>query len=107
MGVASDVTQLIRSASEGDFERLFGDGVSNWWSFVSERIDLGADELMIRLELEDTEFGEWWIWLVYGVEEHGRTLKFEELLIPDYENDPDSARSIPQGREQVPYFVLS
>jgi hypothetical protein len=105
--VASDVSEMIQAASEGNFEIIFGDDVEDWWSFVRERLNLGTDELMIRLDLEDPVFGKWSIWLVFSVEVHGRALAFEEILIPDYENEPESAQAIPLGREKVPYFVLS
>jgi hypothetical protein len=62
---------------------------------------------MIRLDLLDDDFGQWNIWLVFGLDETGRSLTLNEILIPDYENDPNSALAIPRGKEQVPYFAVS
>jgi hypothetical protein len=62
---------------------------------------------MVRIDLEDADFGPWCIWLLFSLQEHGGTLALESVLIPDYENDPGAAQAMPKGREQVPYFVLS
>jgi len=105
--VASDVSQAIRAAHEGDFAALLEDDAEKWWAFVKEQIDLGADELMLRIDLEDADIGQWFIWLRFTLQEHGRALALESVLIPDYENDPGAAQATPKGQEQVLYFVLS
>lgn len=107
LSIASGVSQAIKAAHEGDFESLFEDDTESWWAFVRERLDLGADELMLRIDLEDASLGRWYLWLLFSVQEYGTALALEEVLIPDYENEPDAALATPQGREQVPYFVLS
>jgi len=105
--IASGVSRAIKAAPEGDFASLFENDADSWWAFVRERLDLGADELMIRIDLEDDSFGPWYVWLLFSVQEHGRTLSLESVLIPDYENEPDAALATPEGRERVLYFVLS
>ena len=105
--VAGGVSQAIKAAQEGDFTSLFENDTESWWDFVRERLDLGADELMIRIDLEDHSFGPWYAWLLFSVQELGSALSLEGVLIPDYENEPDAALATPEGREQVPYFVLS
>lgn len=105
--IASGVSQAIKAAQEGDFASLFENSAESWWVFVRERLDLGADELMIRVDLDDDSFGPWYMWLLFSVEEHGSALSLEGVLIPDYENKPNTALATPEGREQVPYFVLS
>jgi hypothetical protein len=92
---------------QGDFTSLFENDTESWWTFVRERLDLGADELMIRIDLEDDSVGPWYLWLLFSVPEHGSALSLEGVLIPDDENEPDAALPTPEGREQVPYFVLS
>jgi len=104
---ASDISQVLAAASDGNFDSIFGEESERWWDFVRERLDLGADELMIRLELEDPDFRRWFLWLLFRVEEDSRALALEEVLVPDYEAKPEAAIEIPQGREQVPYFILS
>jgi hypothetical protein len=104
---SSDISQLIAAASDGNFNAIFGKESEEWWDFVIDRVNLGADELMIRLDLEDPDIGRWFLWLVFSVHENGQALALEEVLIPDYETEPESAIEIPLGREQVPYFVLS
>ena len=105
--IASGVSGALKAAHEGDFSSLLESDTENWWAFVRERIDIGADELMIRIDLEDDSFGQWYLWLLFSVQEHGSTLALEGVLIPDYENEPGAALAIPKGREQTPYFVLS
>ena len=105
--VASDVSQAVQAAHEGDFAALLEGDAERWWAFARERIDLGADELMVRIDLEDADFGPWCIWLLFSLQEHGSALALESVLIPDYENDPGAAQATPKGQEQVPYFVLS
>lgn len=105
--IASDVSQAIKAAHEGDFTALLEDDTERWWAFVRERFDLGADELMLRIDLEDASLGPWYIWLLFSIQEHGSALELEGVLIPDYENEPSAALATPEGREQVPYFVLS
>jgi hypothetical protein len=104
---AADISHVLKAAREGDFDSLFGKDSEGWWDFVRERLDLGADELMIRLDLEDPDFGRWFLWLLFSVQENNRALVLEEVLIPDYEENPKAALQTPQGREQVPCFVLS
>lgn len=105
--IASGISQAIKAAREGDFTSLLGDDTESWWAFVRERLDLGADELMIRIDLEDASFGPWCLWLLFSVQELGSALALEGILVPDYENEPGAALATPEGREQVPYFVLS
>jgi len=102
-----DVADVLSAASAGDFDALFADGIERWWDFVNERLDLGADELMIRLDLEDADFGAWYVWLVFSALQSPRALTLEEVLLPDYEANPASALALPQGREQVPFYVLA
>lgn len=102
-----DISEYIRAAGDGRFDALFGERTDQWWDFVRERTTLGADELMIRIDVLDSEFGEWSLWLLFNVGERGATLTLEEILIPDYENVPVSALAIPRGKEQVPYFRVS
>lgn len=104
---ANDISQVLAAVREGNFDSIFGEESERWWEFVGDRLDLGADELMIRLDLEDPDFGRWFLWLVLSVDESSRALALEEVLIPDYETKPEAAIEIPQGREPVPYFVLS
>jgi hypothetical protein len=105
--IASDISRAITAAREGDFTSLLEKDTERWWAFVRERFDLGDDELMIRIDLEDDSFGPWFLWLLFSVQEHGSALALEEVLVPDYENEPGAALATPEGREQVPYFVLS
>ncbi|MGC1420097.1 MAG: hypothetical protein WA786_08265 [Acidimicrobiales bacterium] len=104
---AGDISHVLKAALEGDFASLFEEHLDDWWDFVKERLDLGADELMIRLDLEDPDFGEWFLWLLFSVEEETQALALEEVFVPDYEENPKAALETPLGREQVPYFVLS
>jgi hypothetical protein len=103
----SDISQVLRAASEGYFDSIFGKESEGWWDFVRERVDLGADELMIRLDLEEPDSGTWFLWLLFSVQENSLALTLEEFLIPDHETKPEAATEIPRGLEQVPYFVLS
>jgi hypothetical protein len=57
----SDISQVLSAASEGDFDSIFEKESEGWWDFVRERVDLGADELMIRLDLEDPDSGTWFL----------------------------------------------
>ena len=104
---ASEVSQAIKAAQEGDFSVLLQDDSQMWWAFVRERLDLGADELMLRIDLEDVALGPWCIWLVVSVQEQGGSVALEAIFVPDYENDHEAALAMPEGQEQVPYFVLS
>lgn len=79
----------------------------SWWAFVDERLGLGADELMIHIDLDDDSFSPWYVWLLFCVQECSSSLSLESVFIPDYENEPDAALATPEGREQVPYFILS
>jgi hypothetical protein len=56
-----DISQVLRASSEGNFDSIFGKESAGWWDFVRERVDLGADELMIRLDLEDPDSGTWFL----------------------------------------------
>lgn len=105
--IASGVARAIKAAQEGDFASLLESDTDSWWTFVRERLALGADELMIRIDLEDDSFGPWYVWLLFNVQEHGGARLLESVLIPDDEMEPDTALATPQGREQVPYFILS
>ena len=101
------IAQAVNAAHDGDFTTLLGEDAETWWIFVRERIDLGANELMLRIDLVDDDLGPWYMWLLFFVQEHGNALALDAILIPEYENDPKAALATPAGREQVPYFVLS
>ncbi|MHB2029643.1 MAG: hypothetical protein ACYCPT_12620, partial [Acidimicrobiales bacterium] len=68
--MASGVSRAIKAAQEGDFASLFENDIDSWWNFVGERLDLGADELMIRIDLEDDSLGPWYMWILFSVVEH-------------------------------------
>jgi hypothetical protein len=105
--IAGGLSKAIKAAQEGDFASLLESDTDSWWAFVRERFDLGTNELMIRIGLEDKSFGPWYLWLLFSVEEDRIALSLKGVLIPDYENEPDAGLAIPDGQEQVPYFVLS
>jgi hypothetical protein len=46
------------------------------------------------------------MWLVFSVVDCGNALSLIKVSIPDPEGKPEAALAIPEGREQVPYFVL-
>ena len=104
---AAEVSRAMQAAGEGDFASLFEGETDEWWAFVRERIDLGADELVIRIDFEDASFGPWCVWLSFSVQERGTALSLDDVFVPDYENHPEAALANPEGREQVPYFILS
>jgi hypothetical protein len=54
---------------------------------------------MVRIDLHDESFGPWFLWLLFNVQDHGSALSLEDVLIPDYENDPEATLSTPKGRE--------
>jgi hypothetical protein len=101
-----DISRAVREAREGDFTLLLGEDAERWWAFVDERLQMGSDELMIRIDLEDDLSGPWYMWLVLRVVDSGDALALERVCIPDLEGKPEAALAIPAGREQVPYFVL-
>ena len=46
------------------------------------------------------------MWLSFRVNERGTALSLEDVFVPDYENKPEAALAIPEGREQVPCFFI-
>jgi hypothetical protein len=101
----ANIADALDAAHRGDIEPLMRDRTEDWWNFVRERLDLGADQLMIRIENDDPAFGSWYLWLVFEVVDQHSGIALMRILIPDYEAKPDSALVIPQGYEQVPYFA--
>jgi hypothetical protein len=99
------VKSVLDAAKVGDFESLLGDGANAWWNFVVGRLELRVDQLMLRIEAEDPASGRWYLWLVYEVDESDNSIALAEVLVPDYENRPESALTTPEGYEQVPYFA--
>jgi hypothetical protein len=100
------ISRAIREARTGDFTYLLGEDAERWWAFVGDRIEMGSDELMIRIDLDDDSSGPWFMWLVLSVEDSGKSLSLKQVCIPDSEGNPEAALSVPVGREQIPYFVL-
>ena len=101
-----EISRAVHEALEGDFTYLLGGDAGRWWAFVGERLEMGADELMVRIDLEDDSSGPWFMWLVFSVVDCGNALSLIKVSIPDPEGKPEAALAIPEGREQVPYFVL-
>jgi len=62
-----DFDRALQAALEGDIGLLLGDNADTWWSFVEERVMLGADQLMLRVDMEDESIGPWCIWVVLDV----------------------------------------
>jgi hypothetical protein len=52
-------TEALDAAQKGDFEPLLGDCAEDWWDFVRERFELGTNQFMLRIEVEDRAFGPW------------------------------------------------
>ena len=100
-----DFDRALQAALEGDIGLLLGDNADTWWSFVEERVMLGADQLMLRVDMEDESIGPWCIWVVLDVVDSD-DLTLGQIFMPDYENHPDTAMAIPDRYEQVPYFVV-
>ena len=98
--------EAIAAAQEGDFEPLLGNCAEDWWEFVRERLELGANQFMLRIEMEDATFGPWYTWVVYEEVDRGSSIALTNLLIPDYATNPEAALAIPDGYEQVPYFAV-
>lgn len=101
----TNISDALNGAKRGDFEALLGDRTEDWWNFVQERVDLGASQLMLRIEHEDSAFGFWYMWLVFEGDDQGSSVALTRILIPDYETKPDSALAIPKGYEHVPFFM--
>jgi len=96
------VKDLLDAALHGDFSSLFGDDGEVWWSFVRDRAELGADQVMLRVDT-----GTWCCWLVYEVVDNRSGIAMTQMLIPDYEKRPETAMAIPAGYEQVPYLTIA
>jgi hypothetical protein len=45
-----DISRAILEAREGDFTYLLGEDAGRRWAFVRDRLEVGFDELMIRLK---------------------------------------------------------
>jgi hypothetical protein len=103
-GGGRSFTEALGAAEKGDFEPLVGDCAEDWWEFVREHLQLGTDQFMLRIELEDPAFGPWYAWVVYEQVDRGSSIALTGLLIPDYTTNPEAALAIPRGYEQVPYF---
>jgi hypothetical protein len=99
-------TAALDAAQKGDFEPLLGDCAEDWWEFVREHIELGMNQFMLRIEIEDPAFGPWYTWIVYKQVDRGSSIALAQLLIPDYASNPQAALAIPDGYEQVPYFAV-
>ena len=100
---ASTVVDAINQAYGGDFAPLLRDCEEDWQTFVRERIDLGADQLMIRIEMTD-EGRPWYAWLVCEVVSERSAIAISQVMVPQSESD--AALAIPEGYEQVPYFAI-
>ena len=98
----SELTEALDAAQKGEVEPLLGD----WWEFVRERLELGTNQFMLRIEVEDRAFGPWYTWVVYEQVDRGSSIALTQLLIPDYATNPEAALAIPDGYEQVPYFAV-
>jgi len=105
-GGGRSFTKALDAAQKGDFEPLLGDCAEDWWEFVREHLELGTNQFMLRIELQDPAFGPWYTWVVYEQVDRGSSIAFTQLLIPDYETSPEAALAIPDGYEQVPYFAV-
>lgn len=105
-GRSGSFVNTLDAAEKGDFEPLLGDHTEDWWNFVRERLDLGAKQLMLRIESEDPAFGPWYSWLVYEEADGGSSIALTRIIIPDYETNADSALAVPDGYEQVPYYAF-
>jgi hypothetical protein len=99
-------TEALDAAQKGDFEPLLGDRAEDWWEFVREHVELGTNQFMLRIEVQDPAFGPWCTWLVYEQAERGSSIALTQFLIPDYTTKPEAALAIPDGYEQVPYFAV-
>ena len=105
-GGGRSLPEALGAAQKGDFEPLLGAYAEDWWEFVRERLELGTDQLMLRIEMEDPAFGPWYTWVVYEQVDRGSSIALTQLLIPDYATSPEAALAIPDGYEQVPYFAV-
>jgi hypothetical protein len=101
----ANIADAINDAKGGDFGALLGDRTEDWWSFVRERLDGGASQLMLRIEHDDSAFGSWYMWLEFEGDDQCSSIALTRILVPDYETKPDSALAIPDGYEHVPFFV--
>jgi hypothetical protein len=100
---ASNVVDAINEAYRGDFAPLLRDCEADWQTFIRERIDLGADQLMIRIEMTD-EGRPWCAWLVCEVVSERSGIAISQVMVP--QSETDAALAIPEGYEQVPYFGI-
>ena len=105
-GGGRSFTEAMDAAQKGDFGPLLGDCVEDWWEFVREHLELGTNQFMLRIEMEDPAFGPWYTWLVYEQVDRDSSLALTQLLIPDPATNPAAALAIPDGYEQVPYFAV-
>jgi len=100
---ASTVVDAINKAYRGDFAPLLRDCEEDWLGFVRERIDQGADQLMIRIEMTD-EGRAWYAWLLCEVVSERSGIAISRVMVP--QSETDAALAIPEGYEQVPYFAI-
>jgi hypothetical protein len=105
-GGGRSFTGALDAAQKGDLEPLLGDCAEDWREFVRERLELGTNQFMLRIEVEDRAFGPWYTWVVYERVDRGSSIALTQLLIPDYATSPEAALAIPDGYEQVPYFAV-
>jgi hypothetical protein len=105
-GRGQSLTEAIAAAQEGHFEPLLGDCAEDWWEFVREHLELGTNQFMLRIAMEDPAFGRWYTWLEYEGVDRGSSIALANVLIPDYAANPEAALAIPDGYEQVPYFAV-
>ena len=105
-GGGRSFTEALGAAQKGNFEPLLGDCTEGWREFVRERLELGTNQFMLQVEVEDPTFGPWYTWLVYEQVDRGSSIALTQLLIPDYATNLKAALAIPDGYEQVPYFSV-
>ena len=105
-GGGRSFTGALDAAQKGDLEPLLGDCAEDWREFVRERLELGTNQFMLRIEVEDRACGPWYTWVVYERVDRSSSIALTQLLIPDYATSPEAALAIPDGYEQVPYFAV-
>ena len=52
-GGGRSFTEALDAAQKGDFEPLLGDRAEDWREFVREQLELGTNQFMLRIEIED------------------------------------------------------
>jgi hypothetical protein len=100
------VKAFLDAARAGDFGLLLGNEADAWWNFVLEHIQLGTNQLMLRIEFQDPALGPWCFWFVYEVVDRSdNSIALLSFMHPSDENSPEPSLVVPEGYEQVPYYA--